>query len=322
MQSQQLLSIRKAIKSYLGFLEGTGKALNTITNYRYDLELFASYLSDAYGAKMPPLKAVQISDLRGFHEHLKAQGQKANSRRRRVMAVRGWVKYLTKRNKLGEDFSGQVLPPAKIERIPEFLAVDDLSNRIKNRWGRFLETEVAAPAGEQSSRLSDQSATLQNRNALLLLTLLETGALVSEVCRLTIDDFSANSVAISGKLARDVPVSEDYFRVCQPIIDQIRVESTASLKKSQWLFQGFRQAGPIGTPITPRGVELLVKEFAVLENLPQLTPRTFRHSRVVQWLVDGKSKTEIMKRLGLQTDYAFRVYLPIIKKLSKVSLIT
>ena len=51
---------------------------------------------------------------------------------------------------------------------------------------------------------------------------------------------------------------------------------------------------------------------------PELTPRTIRHSAVLQWHRDGLVISEIQQRLGLKTSYAFRAYGPLFKSDSEV----
>lgn len=89
------------------------------------------------------------------------------------------------------------------------------------------------------------------------------------------------------------------------------VAEVASLRErstGKYLFLGFNRFGPMtATPMTPRGVELLVKAHA------GVTPRTIRHSVVVGWARRGVEQARIKEWLGLRTDYAFRAYAPLFK---------
>ena len=147
------------------------------------------------------------------------------------------------------------------------------------------------------------------RNRVLLCTLLETGCLVSEVARLQFDqfDFERGVLEVQGKAARSIPIS-------QQLLAQV-----ASLRESgpgRFLFLGFNRFGPLAaTPVTPRGVEMLVKAHASRLGAPELTPRVIRHSVVVAWARSGVEIPVIRERLGLKTDYAFRAYAPLLRDL-------
>jgi integrase len=72
--------------------------------------------------------------------------------------------------------------------------------------------------------------------------------------------------------------------------------------------------GMLPTPMSDRAVELLTQNYAEELGVKELTPRLFRHSAVLKWHQEGLSRVEIQDRLGLKTDYAFRVYHSLFKK--------
>jgi site-specific recombinase XerD len=150
------------------------------------------------------------------------------------------------------------------------------------------------------------------RNKVILWTLAETGCLVSELSKLKLDHWSPGWVEIKGKANRKLPISSELYRAVQEL--KSRMQATQAQRETQrekdlsWLFQGFNKFGSLGTAITPRGVEILVKNYAERLGFPELTPRTFRHSAVMKWYDEGLKQNEIQELLGLKTAYAFRVY--------------
>lgn len=267
----------------MGHLEGTQKALHTIKNYRSDLRSFENFLKSGLSRSPVSLADVTQMDLEKFLGFLKAQGFKTNTRRRKLLTIRKMLRYLTRRDKLRIDVADHLPAPSKMERLPLTVSLSELVTQIRSLPH---DNEIHA------------------RNRALLWTLAETGALVSEVSQLKLDHWSVTDqgvrVRIEGKSPREIPVSRELF------------EATRDLKLSEkgkgWLFPGHNKFGALGAPMTPRGIELLVKSHAERLGTPMLTPRTFRHSAVLHWHSQGLEQKAIQERLGLKTDYAFRTY--------------
>lgn len=300
------LTLAYALKSFVGYLEGTEKSAHTIKNYKSDLVSFQNYLEKGLGSAPVALAEVNYDDLERYHEFLKAEGLKTNTRRRKVLTVRRMLKYLTLRNKLTLDVGRKIPAPQKIERIPLTVSYSDLLQAV-----RKLPADVE----------------IQARNRALLWTLVETGCLVSEVTPLRFEDWKvlpreqseidvppAYYVTFGGKAARAVPVSSDLYQE----IERLRIKAG----ERQPIFLGFNKFGSLGAPITARGIEMLVKSYAPRLGFEILTPRTFRHTAVIEWFKSGLSRAEIQKRLGLKTDYAFRTYDPVFKSMKKTTSIS
>lgn len=290
------LTFAYAFKSFVGFLEGTEKSLHTIKSYQSDLGTFQKFLNGKlHSKKRISITEVQLSDLERYHSYLKHLGLKANTRRRKLLTVRRFFRYLIKRNKLSTDVSQKLPTPYKVERVPSTISID-----------KFITSIRGLPT------LSE----LETRNRLVLWTLAETGCLVSEVTSLRFEHWKSVQrpthpfvISFESKLPRDVPVSEELFQEIQLL------HKKYSQRKS--LFLGFNKFGPLGGSISSRGVELLVKAHSQRLGYSRLTPRLIRHSAVVSWHSKGLTQSEIKQRLGLKTDYAFRVYEPLFKKSQK-----
>lgn len=281
------LTYPQAMKSFLGYLEGTDKARHTISNYRLDLLAFQRFLGAAESGRLSELSP---KALERFSQHLAEQGLKNNTRRRKLLTVQRFLGFLSQRNKVASELGRKFPTPAKIERVPRVISTPSLIDRI-----RGLPTDTLIEA----------------RNRSLLWTLAETGCLVSEVGKLRVGDWGDSAVHIPGKSARVVRVSAELAQAIQ--------ELQARAPGAEYLFSGFNKFGSLGGAITPRGVELLVKAYAPRLELGELTPRILRHSAVVFWHSQGASREEIRVRLGLKTDYAFRAYDPILKSSQKTT---
>jgi site-specific recombinase XerD len=228
--------------------------------------------------------------------HLKEQGLRTNTRRRKILTVTQFLNYLAKRKKLAPEMARKVPAPHKVERIPFTVS------------SRRLVEEI---------RGLGQETLLDARNRCLLWTLAETGCLVSEVADLRYEqweepksgsEMGQGYLHLSGKFERSVPVSADLVQA----VSDLKLRSGA--EAGSQIFLGFNKFGPLGTSaISPRGVELLVKHYGPRLGFPGLTPRTFRHSVILRWFEEGVAQAVIQSRLGLKTTYAFRSYVPLLK---------
>ncbi len=280
----------RATKSFVGYLEGSGKASHTISNYQSDLRTFQEYVKDVLKAPIHmTLPELGSKDLENYGEYLKTQGLKSNSRRRKMMTVRKLLGFLNRRNQMPEDQRRRVAPPAKVERIPVTVDYEMLLQAVQNL----------------------QAVTeMERRNRLLLWFLVETGCLVSEAALLQFADLSLGMnppcVQIRGKGAREVEISA----LLAAALDRLQ---TQARQKTPWLFLGYNRVGPLGSHISPRGIELLLKSYSQRLGVEGLTPRLIRHTTTLHWFKQGVSQAVVQKRLGLKTDYAFRVYQPLLK---------
>jgi site-specific recombinase XerD len=297
------LTFSYALRSFVGHLEGTEKSAHTIKNYRSDLAAFQKFLEEGLGSAPVALGAVHLEDLEKYGDYLKAQGFKTNTRRRKILTIRKLLKFLTQRKKISIDAGGKIPAPHKVERIPLTVPSQELIAKIR-----------ALPVA------TDHHA----RNRALLWTLAETGCLVSEIPLIRFEDFSDEdfTLTLRAKGLRKVPVSKDLLLEIRALQMRSELGSRSAPMSGGGrpaIFLGFNKFGPLGSPITSRGIELLVKAYAGRLGFDHLMPRTFRHSAVRHWHEQGIARDEIQRRLGLKTDYAFRVYDPMLKSSSRTT---
>lgn len=280
-KADKTYSFKSAFQSFSGFLVGTHKSVHTVKNYQVDLRSFERYMNSL--KKGTSLTELTKHDLERYHEYLKTEGLRANTRRRKLLTARKFLGYLTRRGKVELEVARRIPAPARQERIPAVVPYTELLRQITSL---------------------KEGDPLLARNRVLLWTLLETGAQVSELAGLCFDQWrESNSIytlEIRGKRARTIPVSQALFQA----VKSLRAQFT----QGDTLFRGHNRYGASHLTLSPRGIELTVKELAPALGFPDLVPRTFRHSAVLHWHQTGVDNKTIRARLGLQSDYAFRVY--------------
>jgi integrase/recombinase XerC len=288
-RTRKLLDFAQAVKSYRGFLEGTEKSAQTIAGYMGDLTAFGEYLSRTQRGAPPAPRALTLKHLETYADHLKAENFKANTRRRKLLTVRRFFRYLNVRKQTTENIGHHLPTPYKLEKIPRILAPTELLTGI-----RELPAETK----------------LDRRNRLMLWMLVETGVLVSEVAQLRFEDFEGGKLNVRGKNPRTLTLSPELKQE----LERLRGEARPG---QAYVFLGFNRVGPVSTRISDRGVELLVRAYQAKLGMRGLTPRLIRHSVAVGWLSAGVAADEVKRRLGLRSDYAFRAYAPLIATKSK-----
>lgn len=292
-----------ALKSFLGYLEGTEKSLSTHASYRLDIEDFFKYLEQSgRPISKEKLNQITVKKIDSYHDALKNEGQKSNTRRRKLMTLRKWFQYLKKRNKINNDI-GKILPvPVKNERVP---FVVDLKTILDNV--------------QQMSEESD----FYIRNKVLFLVLLNTGCLVSECASLKKSQIQSLKNPIHEKHVYSLSILNKNERTLTFLLssqeNELFEKHMGGLSEEDALFCSYNRHGKLfSTSISPRGVEMLVKAKGKEWGL-KLTPRTIRHSVVVEWFKEGLKREEIQKRLGLSTNYSLQIYEPHFKKIENKS---
>jgi site-specific recombinase XerD len=306
----------EAKKSFLGYLKGTDRSELTQSNYESDLHSFERFMEEREGVSLDRpemLKRIQSQTLDRYAEYLAAEGLKTNTRRRKLLTIRKLFRYLKGRRKISVDLAGRIPAPGRLERVPQTLPKEAMIRALDLQWTQETEPTLA-----------------MHRNLLLVELLLESGALLSEVCAMTWGQIQRQGgkaqVEIVGKSPRTVEISESLMKRLEAFKVRLEVLRTGLTLPEIPVFTRGPQASftrPLAgqltasiSSLTPRAVQLILKDLEpVLADkleggIPDggLTPRLLRHSAVKSWAETGVPREEVKRRLGLRTDYAFRVY--------------
>lgn len=328
-------STPKLVRSFIGHLEGTQKSLNTVKNYQTDLATFMRFLETEMGSHLSiDLAKISMKDLENYSEYLITLGLQSNTRRRRLLTLRKFLRYLSQRKKVHAEFTQKLPAPAKNERVPSVISLSDLIEKIK---------------------VLPQDTLSLSRDRLLIWLLAETGLNVTEVVKLRASQFfepsagasmpsgamvspaqvvaattAANTAAtpiatssiptatlptvvINEATGRIVPISYDLYLAVKKyradLEKMIQMNASGQPTAEPYLFSAVLKTSlALESPLTPRAVELIVKANRPKLGFDDLTPRKIRHSTVLYWHLQGCPQNEIQKRLGLRTSYAFRTY--------------
>jgi len=159
--------VADAVAQYLDHVRAErGLAANTVAAYRRDLARYTGFLADRGVTDLDDVTPVDVTE---FVRHLSAT-QARSSVARQVVSVRTLHRFAAAEGLAPGNPAVDVSPPKLTQRLPKALTVDEVT--------RMLD----AP---------DRDDVVGLRDAALLELLYGTGARVSEVCGLDVDEVSA-----------------------------------------------------------------------------------------------------------------------------------
>lgn len=268
-----------------------GLATNTVSAYRRDLAAYLAVLADR---DVTTPDGIEHADLSAFAHHLRTRADAAltaSSLARMLSTVRGFHRFLLDEQLVAEDVAAQVKPPKLDQRLPKAITVDQM--------GRVLD----AAGGDDPQSLRDKA---------LLELLYATGARVSEVVALNVDDIlgteegAGETVRLLGKgnKQRLVPVGSFARTAIDAYL--VRVRPTLSVRGSATpaLFLGLR-----GRRLSRQNAWLIIKAVAERSGIGvEISPHTFRHSFATHLLEGGADVRVVQELLGHSSVATTQIY--------------
>ncbi len=285
--SPKIMTIESALKNYLDYLEiEKNRSPKTRENYEHYLRQFI----DSSKIKTP--EAINENIVREFRVSLSRKNLKKITQNYYVIAIRNFLKYLTKHDL-------KVLSPDKIE-LPR------VSRRqIEILEYKDLERLIAAPAGSDLRSLRDKA---------ILETFFSTGLRLSELCSLDrFLDFNRAEISIRGKgeKIRVVFLSPSALSSIKKYLEK-RSDAESALFISLTKAKNPKVLGRI----TPRAVERLVALYGKIAGIPasKISPHKIRHQFATDLLMNGADLRAVQEMLGHSSISTTQIYTHITNK--------
>ena len=286
------------IGAYLDHLSvERGLAKNSLAAYRRDLNRYEAYC-DSLGIQDP--KQVSSQTVADFlvAVRLGQDGQAAlapTSAGRCVIAVRGFHAFLAREGITPNDPSRTVKPPAATKRLPKALPFSE------------IERLLAAVGADSSSDLS----VLMLRDRALLELLYGTGARISELMDLHVDDVAQLSpqmpiLRLHGKGDKDrlVPVGKVALAALEAYLVRSRPVIAAGGVGQSALFLNAR-----GGKLSRQSAWAILQTAAKKAGLDgKISPHTMRHSFATHLLENGADVRVVQELLGHASVTTTQVY--------------
>ncbi len=264
------MNIETSLNEYLNYLEiEKNRSPKTRENYERYLKEFLNF------AKIKSPEDISEDLVRNFRVALSRKNLKKITQSYYVIAIRNFLKYLSKRDL-------KTLSPEKIE-LPKIARRQIEVLEYKN-----LERLIAAPEGDSLRALRDRA---------ILETFFSTGLRLSELCSLDrYLDFKRGEITVRGKgeKLRIVFLSDGAKTAIQKYLDKRPDPDPAlfiSLSKS-------KNPKILGR-VTPRSIQRLVSFYARKAGIPgHVHPHQLRHSFATDLLLNGADLRSVQEMLG------------------------
>jgi integrase/recombinase XerC len=251
---------------------------HTVRAYLGDLESFLSHLEMQ---KVDDISQVTIAHIRSWLANQQVKGGARTTLSRRAVSMRLFTKWATKKGYLAKDIGATLATPKGSRTLPEVLTVDD-----------------AATVMDSMSVRAEEELTPQGfRDVAILELLYATGARVSELCGLDLDDidFNRNTIRVMGKGSKErtIPMGAHAVKTLNIYLDGVR-QIFVNDKSGRAVFLGTR-----GKRIDPRTVRTIVYEaLSALEGAEKMGPHALRHSAATHLLEGGADLRTVQEILG------------------------
>lgn len=266
-----------AIKAFVMHLQVERHASHeTIRSYRSDLRQLARFLQRTEQETVPVhIDTVTGDDIRAYLHRLDQQGEKASSLARKLACLRSFFRFLVREGRLQKNPTDNLRSPKLPKPLPRVLTKDDAAALME------------LPTGQSPLSLRDRA---------LLETMYSTGARVSEVVRINLDDLNATdgTVRLRGKGRKDrmVPIGDlalhairEYRKSLKPMVRRDHL--------SLPMFLNHR-----GGRITTRSVARMVSRYSSRLAGGAVSPHALRHSYATHLLDEGADLRSIQEMLG------------------------
>jgi integrase/recombinase XerC len=251
---------------------------HTIRAYVGDLDSFFAHLTLQ---KVPSIGDITLAHIRAWLATQQVKGGARTTLSRRATSIRLFTKWAFKNGFLAKDVGATLATPKAHRTLPDVLSVSDATTAMDS-----LATRVA-----------EEESALSIRDCAIVELLYATGARVSELCGLDIDDidYSRNTIRVLGKgnKERTIPLGAPAMKALEKWLKEARAE-LATDKSASSVFLGAR-----GKRIDQRTVRTVVYEaLSALEGLQKLGPHALRHSAATHLLEGGADLRTVQEILG------------------------
>jgi integrase/recombinase XerC len=256
---------------------------HTIAAYQNDLDQFAQYVTNHYGAV--EVTVITHQQIRSWLAQLLSEGVKATSVNRKISSLKSFFKYLKKTGKAEGNPMAKVQSPKKPKQLPVFVEKGKME----------VLTENILP--------EDGDGFVALRNRLVVEMLYGTGMRLSELINLkeTDVDFYGQTLKVLGKRNKEriIPISKPLIEIVEKYL-AVKAENS---EKCLYLLCNK------GDKMYPGLVYKIVKgNLSLVTTVKKRSPHVLRHTFATHLLENGADLNAIKELLGHANLAATQVY--------------
>jgi integrase/recombinase XerC len=278
--------IRDAYSHYLS----AEKALSTHTVRAYlgDLDSFVEHLGRN---GITNIAEINLPLIRSWLATQQVRGGARTTLSRRATSIRLFTKWATKHGYLASDVGSTLATPKPHRTLP----------------GVLTQGDAVTALDSMATRAAEFDTPISIRDVAIVELLYATGARVSEVCGLDLEDldFNRNTIRVLGKgnKERMIPMGAPAVKALNTYINTAR-PSLTNEKSARALFLGAR-----GKRIDQRAVRTIVYEaLSALEGVERMGPHALRHSAATHLLEGGADLRTVQEILGHSSLATTQIY--------------
>ena len=287
------MQLERAVDAYLRHISiERGLSDHTVAAYRRDLAGYVGWLAERGIRDSSDVTVALVTAFAA--ERASAEPPPAASSLARLQSsVRGLHRFLAREGIESDDPTGRLRPPKAARRLPKALTIDQVE--------RLLDAS-GPEAGE-----AEASELIGLRDRALLELLYATGARVSEVVQLDVDDLSHGDVVrVRGKGSKEriIPVGSYARSALEAYLTRSRPELSRRGRATPRLFLGAR-----GAPLSRQSAWLVIQHAAERAQLTaHVSPHTLRHSFATHLLQGGADVRVVQELLGHASVATTQIY--------------
>jgi len=265
--------------AFLKYLESERNlSAHTIRAYLGDLDSFFEHLEKL---DVTDFSKLELSHIRSWLANQQVKGGARTTLSRRAVSIRLFTKWANKKGYLAKDVGATLATPKGARTLPDVLNVADAG----------LAMDALA------TRVAEEDGPLSKRDCAMVEVLYASGARVSELCGLDLQDidYERNTIRVIGKgnKERTIPLGNPAMRALDAWLKEGR-PSLAGDKSDRAVFLGAR-----GKRIDQRTVRTVVYQaLQALEGAVKLGPHALRHSAATHLLEGGADLRTVQEILG------------------------
>lgn len=261
---------------------------HTISAYENDLKQFRKFLQEQLGCKEVNVRLIDRLSIRHFLTQIKSRGAKGSTMRRKLAAIRSFMKYLCTREDLKVNPAAAVRMPRREKHLPSFLDMVDA--------GRLMDLPSRTTFGGR-------------RDLAILETFYSTGIRLSELHWLDVSDMDLFGEVLKvrgkGRKERMVPLG----RMAVKAIKAYLQERHKHLERAGRVREIALFVNRFGGRLSRRGIQGVVRRYIErVCNLRQMSPHVLRHTFATHMLDRGADLRAVQELLGHASLSSTQVY--------------
>jgi integrase/recombinase XerC len=278
--------IRDAYSHYL--VNEKALSTHTVRAYLGDLDSFVEHLANN---GVSDISDANLQLIRSWLATQQVRGGARTTLSRRAVSIRLFTKWAAKRGFLTADIGATLATPKPHRILP----------------GVLTQSDAATAMDSMATRAAEFDTPTSIRDVAIVELLYATGARVSEVCGLDLEDldFHRNTIRVLGKgnKERMIPMGAPAVEALNTYISQARPQ-LLNEKSARALFLGAR-----GKRIDQRAVRTIVYEaLSALEGVERMGPHALRHSAATHLLEGGADLRTVQEILGHSSLATTQIY--------------